>query len=167
MKDFDLYLKTSSTNHVFVVFHVSIRCNYLLLPPLQVRLQQLGRPGPVPGRSGRAPLGQGLRLVRLLALVVVLVFLLVVVMVLVVLGVLGKLVILVRLLLELPDLQTPQVDKEEKTGPHRHEQVPLLGLHVCCGGEGGRERRWWWWDSGRREVRQQEKEVKEGVRGRW
>lgn len=43
------------------------------------------------------------------------------------------------MLLELPDLQTPQVDKEEKTGPHRHEQVPLLGLHVCCGGEGEEE----------------------------
>lgn len=48
--------------------------------------------------------------------------------------VLGKLVVLIRLLLELPDLQGPQVKEEKKTGPHRHEQVPLLGLHVCCGG---------------------------------
>ena len=103
---------------------------YLLLSSLQVRLQQLGGLWPVPWGSGGAPLGQGL--VHLLALVVVLVIRLVV------LGVLGKLVILVRLLLELPDLQTPQVDEEEKTGPHRHKQVPLLGLHVCCGGGGGR-----------------------------
>ncbi|TNN63027.1 hypothetical protein EYF80_026755 [Liparis tanakae] len=82
----------------------------------EVRLQRLGGLLPVPGRSGWASLGHGLGLVHLLALVVVLVFLLVV------LGVLGKLLILVRLLLELPDLQTPQVDEEEKTGPHRHKQ---------------------------------------------
>ena len=42
--------------------------------------------------------------------------------------------VLVWLLLELADLQSPQVKKEDKTGPHRHKQVPLLGLHVCCGG---------------------------------
>lgn len=48
--------------------------------------------------------------------------------------VLGKLVVLGRLLLELPDLQSPQVKEEKKSGPHRHKQVPLLGLHVCCGG---------------------------------
>ena len=65
-------------------------------------------------------------------LLMILVFLLVV---------LRKLWILVRLLLKLPNLQTPQVDEEEKTGPHRHKQVPLLGLHVCCGG--WKRRRWW------------------------
>lgn len=148
-----------------IAIFFSFKSIHLLLSPLQIRLQQLGRLRPVPGRSGWASLGQrlGLGLVYPLALVVVLVFLLVV---LVVLGVLGKLVILVWLLLELPDLQSPQVDEEEKTGPHRHKQVPLLGLHVCCGGEeeedvvdrtreGGR--------ADRREVQQQEeKEVREG-----
>lgn len=34
-------------------------------------------------------------------------------------------------------MQTPQIYEEEKTGPHRHKQVPLLSLHVCCGGDGG------------------------------
>lgn len=118
---------------------------YLLLSSLQIRLQQLGRLRPVSGRSGRASLGQRLGLVvHFLTLAVVLVFLLVCLMIL---WVLGKLVILVRLLLELPNLQTPQIYKEEKTGPHRHEQVPLLGLHVCCGGR--KRKRWWVW-GGRR-----------------
>lgn len=103
-----------------------------MLSSLQIRLQMLCRLYPMPWRSGRASLGKGLGLVHALALVVELVFLL---MVLLVLGVLGKLVVLVWLLLELLDLQSPQVDEEEKTGPHRHEQVPLLGLHVCYGGE--------------------------------
>lgn len=80
--------------------------------------------------SGGTSLGQWLGLVHVLTLAVILLL-----VVLVILGVLWKLVILIMLLLELPDLQTPQVDEEEKTGPHRHEQVPLLGLHVCCGGE--------------------------------
>lgn len=93
-------------------------------------------------RSGRGSLGKGLGLVHPLALVVELVFLLMV------LGVLGKLVVLVWLLLKLLDLQSPQVDEEEKTGPHRHEQVPLLGLHVCCG---GRNRWMWWVEQGKRE----------------
>lgn len=111
---------------------------YLLLSPLQVRLQQLGQLGPVPGRSGRAPLGQRLRLGLVHVLVLVEVLVLLLLLMVVVLGVLGQLAVLVRLLmllLELADLQTPQVDEEKKTGPHRHEQVPLLGLHVCCGGE--------------------------------
>lgn len=122
-----------------IQFYKSVlSCIYLLLSPLQVWLQQVGGLWPVPGRSGRASLGQGLRpgMVHLLALAVELVLLLVVLMIL---GVLGELLILVRLLLKLPDLQTPQVDEEEKTGPHRHEQVPLLGLHVCCGGRKRRE----------------------------
>lgn len=82
-------------------------------------------------------------LVRAQILVVELIFLLVIV---VILGELWILVLLL-LLLELPYLQTPKVDEEDETGSHRHEQVPLLGLHVCCGGggkggDGGSEGEW-------------------------
>lgn len=85
------------------------------------------------GGSGWVPLGQRLGVVDPRALLGVRQSLLVVE---VVFRVLGKLVVLVWLLLELPDLQSRQVKEEDKTGSHRHKQVPLLGLHVCCGAEG-------------------------------
>lgn len=74
-------------------------------------------------------------LVHSLAVVVQLVLVLVELRVMRILWVLVRLLLLLLLLLcKFPDLQSPQVDKENKTGRHRHKQVPLLGLHVCCRG---------------------------------
>lgn len=108
---------------------------HLLLASLQVRLQQLCGRHPESGGSGWVPLGEQLGLVPPGALLVVGDSVLVVQGVF---RVLGKLVVLGRLLLEILDLQSPQVKEEKKRGPHRHKQVPLLGLHVCCGGRKSR-----------------------------